>query len=64
MDTIGLEAGAATVELKEAFQVDAGQVEHFLQEKMRKMIEEMMNQMLDAEADTLCVPSLAYVAHW
>lgn len=54
MDTIGTGAGATTVELKEAFQVDAGQVEHFLQEKMRKTIEEMMNQMLDAEADTLC----------
>ncbi|MFO0812016.1 MAG: transposase [Gemmatales bacterium] len=42
------------MELKEAFQVDAGQVEHFLQEKMRSTIEEMMNKMLDAEADTLC----------
>ncbi|MFO0815083.1 MAG: transposase [Gemmatales bacterium] len=31
----------ATVELNEAFQVDAGQVEHILREKMRSTIEEM-----------------------
>ena len=40
-------------ELKEAFQVDEGRVKSFLEEKMRGTIEEMMNQMLDAEADAL-----------
>lgn len=54
MDTIGTEAVAATVNLQEAIQVDAGQVEQFLQEKMRGTIEEMMNKLLDAEADALC----------
>ena len=54
MDTIGTETATATVELKEAFQVDAEQVKSFLEEKMRTTIEEMMNKLLDAEADTLC----------
>ena len=54
MDTIGTGAGAATVELKEAFQVDAEQVKSFLEGKMRTTIEEMMNKLLDAEADTMC----------
>lgn len=37
-----------------AFQVDDGRVLWFIEEKMRGTIEEMMNQMLDAEADALC----------
>lgn len=54
MDTVGMETAAAKVELKEAFQVDEGQVKSFLEEKMRTTIEEMMNKLLDAEADGLC----------
>jgi transposase-like protein len=54
MDTVGSEAPAVITELKEAFQVDEGRVKSFLEEKMRGTIEEMMNQMLDAEADALC----------
>jgi len=34
--------------------VDEGRVKSFLEEKMRGTIEEMMNQLLDAEADALC----------
>ena len=54
MDTVGTEASPVITELKEAFQVDEGRVKSFLEEKMRGTIEEMMNQMLDAEADALC----------
>lgn len=54
MDTVGTEASPVITELKEAFQVDEGRVKNFLEEKMRGTIEEMMNQMLDAEADALC----------
>ena len=34
--------------------VDAGQVEHKLRDVVRSTIEETLNAMLDAEADTLC----------
>ena len=54
MDTVGTEASPVITELKEAFQVDEDRVKSFLEEKMRGTIEEMMNQMLDAEADALC----------
>ena len=50
---IGSEASPVITELKEAFRVDEGRVKSFLEEKMRGTIEEMMNQMLDAEADAL-----------
>jgi putative transposase len=54
MDTVGTEAASVMTELKEAFQVDEGRVKDYLQEKMRTTIEDMMNEMLDAEADALC----------
>ncbi len=54
MDTVGTEASPVITELKEVFQVDEGRVKSFLEEKLRGTIEEMMNQMLDAEADALC----------
>jgi len=54
MDTVGIEPSAANSTLKEVFQVDEVRVKSFLEEKMRGTIEEMMNKLLDAEADALC----------
>lgn len=56
MDTVGTATGTDTAPspLSGAFQVDDGRVLSFIEEKMRGTIEEMMNKMLDAEADALC----------
>ena len=56
MDTVGTEKEQVTssTPLSGAFQVDDGRVLSFIEEKMRGTIEEMMNKMLDAEADALC----------
>lgn len=54
MDTVGIEPSAANSTLNEVFQVDEVRVKSFLEEKMRGTIEEMMNKLLDAEADALC----------
>lgn len=54
MESVGHQGQTPTRPLTGAIQVDESRVQAHLDEKMRQVVEETLNGMLDAEADQLC----------